>query len=95
MAGQARSFTQIWKLGHLHHQRKAACQSCHPACRILRRPSQGLLTDNAMTLPRNLVKTDHIGLVFRALDPRPVRARDALRSVRRFTTGREGRRPPR
>jgi hypothetical protein len=46
-----------------------------------------------MALPRNLVKTHHIGLVFRALDPRPVRARHSLRSVRRFTTGREGRRP--
>ena len=46
-----------------------------------------------MALPRNLVKTHHIGLVFGALDPRPVRARDLLRSVRRVTTGREGRRP--
>ena len=44
-----------------------------------------------MALPQNLVKTHPIGLVFGALDPRPVRARDWLRSVRRFTTDREGR----
>ena len=76
MAWQAGSFTQIWKLGYLHHQRRAVPP--HLACRILRCPSQGLLTDDATALPRNLVKTHHIGLVFGALDPRPVRARDSL-----------------